>query len=350
MSIEVVVAEETSASHWRNFLGASECDHHAWSWEWREVLAAAFGHKPYYLVATASTGDIKGVLPLFEVKSKLFGHALISLPYLNAGGLAAEEIARAPLIQQASELARSLDVRYVELRHRDEIQVSPALIGRQHKIAVELPLRRDADELFSSFPAKLRSQIRKPMKSGVELKVSGKDLSDDESLRVFYRVFSEHMRDLGTPVYPYALFAQSKAAYKDRLRIFTAWHGATPIAAGITLGLNHRVEIPWASSLRKYNHLSSNMLLYWEALRVACADGYHYFDFGRSTEGTTQHRFKEQWGGRVRTLHWQYLLQHGNIPEIDPHGRRFRLLVQCWRRLPLPIANSLGPYITRGLP
>jgi serine/alanine adding enzyme len=363
--IEVSVANEADGTAWDAYLQGKEVNHHAYAWAWRSIIAETFGHKPFYCVAWDVSGidrqetngknqrqSVAGVLPLFYVNSLIFGKALISIPYLNAGGIIADsEEAFQLLLRKASLLAEELGAAYIELRHRGPaVWSGHKLDERTHKVSMLLELNTNAEELFSSFVPKLRSQIRRPAKSGIYAQVSPATGNGDDSISKFYSVFSEHMRDLGTPVYPKKLFCSTKKHFGQACRVITVWHERKPIAVGITLGFGSSVEIPWASALRKYNNYSPNMMLYWEAIKTACSDGYRVFDFGRSSRDSSTYRFKEQWGARPLELHWYYKVLAGEVPDVNPKSPKFSLLVNCWKHLPLGLANRIGPWITRGLP
>ncbi|MCB0324046.1 MAG: FemAB family PEP-CTERM system-associated protein [Bdellovibrionales bacterium] len=356
--ITVTAVAEAERAVWEAFLQHLPADHHAFHWHWREILRRTFGHQPHYLLARTPDGTACGVLPLFHVKSMLFGAALISVPYLNGGGIHAEtDAAFAALEQAAAALGQELRVDYVELRHRKpapEFDGEPALEGklveRSHKVSMLLPLDADPEALFASFRPKLRSQIRRPSKSGIVARVGADGDPYLNPLDAFFTVFSEHMRDLGTPVFPKRLFHLSHEAFGPACRIITVWLEQTPVAAGITVGHGTATEMLWAASLRRYSAMAPNMLLYWEAMKTAIQDGYRIFDFGRSSYGSGPHRFKMQWGASELPLHWHYRLLEGDIPDINPENPRFTTMVRCWQRLPLPLANTLGPWITKSLP
>ena len=358
--IEVSLADESDQQAWESYIERVNPDHHAFSWHWRSIIKAAFGHKPHYFLARDSNKAVCGVLPLFHVRSVLFGSALISLPYLNAGGIIADsDAAFTALLARATELAESLNADYMELRHRAPLSETwPALVGvlqpplveRSHKVSMILPVQENHEELFASLKPKLRAQIKRPSKSGIHAELSEGSLSAERSLEAFYTVFSEHMRDLGTPVFPKRLFSATKYAFGPACRIITVWHSGQPIAAGITVRHKDRVEIPWASALRRYSREAPNMLLYWQAIKTACIDGATSFDFGRSSHDSGPHRFKQQWGAKSLPLYWYYSVGKGSVPDINPDNPKYAMLVSCWRRLPLVVANTLGPRVTRSLP
>lgn len=348
------LATPDDASAWNAFAEAHPETHLAHSFEWSLILSSVFGHKPHYFVAEThrnSGTQITGVLPLFLVKSALFGRALISVPYLNGGGTLAESDAvRSKLIDSACELGAQLEVNYVELRHRAPIALErKSLVVKSHKVAMVLPLMSDPENLFAGFPAKLRSQIRRPEKAGLISKVFSES-EQKAAVDAFFQVFSRNMRDLGTPSYPKALFEQVVKTFRNRARIVSVFDKSTPVAGGLTLGWGNTVEIPWASALKEYNSTSPNMLLYWESIRSSCRDGYSAFDFGRCSRDSGSYRFKAQWGAKEVPLYWHYSVLKGSVPDVSPTNSRFSFFVKCWRMLPVPIANILGRYLSRSIP
>jgi len=357
---QILVAEDKHEKDWEQFVESSACRHHCFRWPWRKIIQDVFGHKPYYLICYSQDTDenqtgpktVSGVLPCFLVRSRLFGSALISVPYLNGGGILADsKEAHSALFDRASQIGSDLGVRYIEFRCRSETAWNPAgLEQRTHKAASILELRPSAEELFASFPAKLRSQIRRPTKSGAEaISVLGGECSP-ALIKRFYGVFSTNMRDLGTPVYPRALFEKVIDLFPNSSRLIGVELEGRLVAAGITLSNAVSVEIPWASSLKEFNSEAVNMLMYWEAIKQSCLAGSLYFDFGRSTIGSGTFRFKAQWGAQPIQLFWYYKLYEGELPNVSPKNPAFSTLVNCWRHLPIPVANLLGPWISRSLP
>jgi serine/alanine adding enzyme len=209
-----------------------------------------------------------------------------------------------------------------------------------------LDLPGSADELWKQFGAKLRAQIRRPQKEGATCVAGGAEL-----LPEFYAVFSENMRDLGTPVYPVRFFARILGFLPDATRLFVVrWNGA-PVAAALVISHGDTLEIPWASSLRRANAIGVNMLLYWSVLEFACQSGHRVFDFGRCTVDSGPHRFKKQWGATPRQLYWHYWLRDGGeLPRLNHSNPRYAAAIALWRRLPLAVANRIGPLLIGSLP
>jgi FemAB-related protein (PEP-CTERM system-associated) len=312
---------------------------------WRHILARAFG-KQWYLIAALQDGDLCAGLPLVHLQSRLFGNFLVSMPYVNYGGLLTEHGTWAePLLQQAVLLGRRLGASYVELRHLTPDY--PNLPVSTEKVSMWLPLPDTAEALFTAFKAKLRSQVRKGEKNGLGVRIGSTELLQD-----FYTVFVRNMRDLGTPVYACAFFRLILEAFPDTARlVIITGENQQPLAGGFVLGYRDRLEIPWAASIREYNHLQANMWLYWQCMKYACEQGYRVFDFGRSTLGSSTFKFKEQWGARPVQHFWYYHLDTApTMPQLHPHNPKFRLAIALWQRLPLPVTRWLGPALVKHLP
>ena len=245
--LKVVQATTADKKDWNEFLSLSNSiSHHAYRWEWSEIIEKTFKHTAHYFLVKDSKDSIQGILPLFHVKSILFGSALISVPYLNAGGIiASTKEAFDLLLEHADKLKNDLNVKYCELRHTSEQSWYPqSATLRTHKISMLLEINNTAEEIFSSFKPKLRSQIRRPSKSGITSMIQSGDDNFQKSLNGFYNVFSNHMRDLGTPVFPKSLFDNACRAFEGNAKIITAWHLKECVAAGITIESDKRVEIP----------------------------------------------------------------------------------------------------------
>jgi FemAB-related protein (PEP-CTERM system-associated) len=343
------VAICTDAAAWDEYVGAHPDRFGSQEWAWREIFERVFGHTCHYLAARAESGAISGVLPIVEIRSLLFGRSMTSLPFLNFGGvLASSPAAARQLLEAAGELARSRGCRHVELRHVGRI--FDDLPCRQHKVTMRLPLgppgSLDPGDLWARIDRKARNQVRKAQKSNLTVERGGVEL-----VPAFYQVFSRNMRDLGTPVYPVRFFDAIMQRFPGRARIIVVRLEGEPVAGGLTIRTGDMVEIPWASSVRDSNHLCPNHLLYWHALETAAAEGAAVFDFGRSTPGEGTFKFKEQWRAAPVQLHWEYWLAAGaEIPDHSPKNPRLQFAIEAWKRLPVPVANLIGPRVVRGIP
>lgn len=308
---------------------------------WREVISQVFGHTSIYLTARDGP-DLVGVLPLVLVKSPIFGRFLVSMPFVNYGGpLGSAEAVRA-LAVEAVALAGAERVKLLELRSRTELPLDLAVSHRKITVVLDMPAG-DPDRLFKSFESKLRSQVRRPQKEGIEVRF-GRDQLDP-----FYSVFARHMRDLGTPVQPRKLFTALADAFGEDLWVGAAWYQGQPVAAGVGFRWGTEFEMTWASSLYAFNKLSPNMALYWSFMERACNANLTLFNFGRCSEGVGTHRFKKQWGSRDEQL-WWYQQRHGAAATPSPDEGAYSWGPRLWRHLPVGVANLIGPPIVSGIP
>jgi len=349
------------------------------------------------------TNPIVGILPLVHLKHFLFCNSLISIPFFDLGGILADdhETERA-LLLEAIRLAQNLGADTIELRHNQpltwlnqnlatedlldsnsssrqrRIELSqfhprlPAPEGaadggqeetekikkssqssssclkihtatKSHKVRMLLDLPESSEELMKTFKAKLRSQIRKPLKEGLKSKVGGLELLLD-----FYKVFSINMKELGSPVHSKRLMLNTLEEFPAKAKIVIVYKDNQPMACSLVVGFRDTLENPWASALRAYSRLGPNMLLYWTMLEYACDNGFRYFDFGRSSPDEGTYKFKEQWGAQPTPLHWHYISLNGSpIDEGASEKSKFERAIHYWQKLPVPITRIIGPMIRK---
>jgi FemAB-related protein (PEP-CTERM system-associated) len=339
------VCLQSDQAAWDAFVQASPEATAYHQYRWKSVIEKSFGHRGYYLAALDEKGTMRGMLPLIQMKSALFGNFLVSVPFVNYGGLVCNcAAAEQALLSGAEQLRCDCQASFVELRH-----LSRALGGlstRQRKVTMLLPLAAGVDDQWNSFNPKLRNQIRKAEKNGLQPSVGHLDLLDD-----FYRVFARNMRDLGTPVYSKDFFRNVLTSFPESTRIFAVALDRKTVAAGLAIWFRNTMEVPWASSISDYKPLCPNNMLYWEAIKFGIECGFSTFDFGRSTPGEGTYNFKKQWGAEAVPLHWQYLLKQGcAVPEINTGNSKYRMAIKLWQRLPVLVTKVLGPRIVRSIP
>ena len=362
---------------------------------WQRVVENTYGHKSFYLMAindnphlvhrntkqktihqTSAVGSelngnlIVGTLPLVHLKHSLFGNSLISMPFFDSGGILADNAeSEKALLAAAIKLGQKLRVRHIELRQLKPLswiqEMNPTNVSfvgcqsyptrsdnrtslftyeeKSHKVRMLLNLPESSDVLMKSFKAKLRSQIKKPLKEGLHPKVGGLELLED-----FYKVFSINMRDLGSPVHSKKLMRNVLRKFPEQAKIVMVYRDTQPLASSLIVGFKDTLANPWASALREYSRLSPNMLLYWTMLKYACDNGYRYFDFGRSSPDEGTYKFKKQWGAKPTPLHWYYISLNGR--PIDTRASQKSKIVSAiryWQKLPLPVTKILGPRIRK---
>ncbi len=343
-TLSIEVAPPGGAAAWNDFVAQQPAASYCHRWEWRQVAEAAYDRSCTYLIARR-TGRTVGVLPLVWMPERIAGHRLVSLPYLDMGGpLTTGPAVESALIHAALNLAESLGARSVELREAGGSDPDPEGCMR-YRLVLDLPAAREA--LWRALHPKVRNQIRKADKLGLS---SARVAAD--RLSSFYAVFGCNMRDLGSPVHSRRFLEEIFERFGNDARLYLTRDGAGRTVAGaIAISFRDQLIVPWASALRSARRSCPNHSLYWTILEDAIEAGVSSFDFGRSSAGTGTFRFKKQWGATPVPLAWRRVDRSGSRPE-PPAARSpaDRLLIAVWRRLPLALANRLGPLVRGRLP
>lgn len=310
---------------------------------WREVIGDVMGHETLYWSAVDTNGNWQGVLPLVRVRSRIFGHYLVSMPFLNYGGPLGTREAQRFLMDQAKLAAMNSKVDLLEIRARHEVESTLPISHR--KITVVLPLCESVDEMWSKgIPASRRRQVSRARREGMEVGFG------PDQLDAFYSVFGRNMRQLGTPVLPRAVFERIARVLPDQALFAAVYLCGQPLAGACGFIWRNEFEITWVSSLRDYDRKYPNMLLYWALMEEMVRRGVSTFNFGRCTPDGPTHRFKRQWGGTDVPLPWPQWSPDGLSSTPTPNSPTFKLATSVWRRLPLAITNRLGPHISRQIP
>jgi FemAB-related protein (PEP-CTERM system-associated) len=303
---------------------------------WKHVIERALGHRTHYLVAkpgSAERNAIVGVLPLVEIKSMLFGHALISNAFCVAGGPLGTNIdVETELLAEASAIARRLKVDYVELK--DFSGSHEAWLKRENLYAgFERPIANDETACLTQIPRKQRAVVRKSLEQGFLVTI-------DEDVDTLFNLYALTVRDHGTPVFPRRLFECLKETFGT----------ACEISSVMSFYFRDRVMPYYTGSIREARQTGANDFMYWRLMRRANERGMKIFDFGRSKIETGPFAFKKNWGFPPRAMTHQFFLnQRKSLPNLNPTNPKFDLLVKAWRRMPLPLANLIGPLISRNL-
>lgn len=313
---------------------------------WLSAIERGCGQRAYLLVAETARGRWRGVLPLHEIHSPLFGRALVSTGFAVGGGiLANDESAAQALAEAAWTLAARLSCPTVELRG-GMLPGRPWTIRADAHAGFVRPLAEDDEAGLRTIPRKQRAEVRKALANHLTVK-TGRG-ADDRAAH--YNVYAQSVRNLGTPVFPRRLFAAVLDAFGDDADILTVRHEGKAVASVLSLYHDGAVMPYWGGGTLEARGLRANDLMYFALMRHARARGCDRFDFGRSKTGTGAFAFKKNWGFEPVTLAYAVRTADGAAPrEVNPSSPRYRLQVAAWKRLPLALANRLGPPIARGL-
>ncbi len=309
--------------------------------EWSRAVEQGCGQRSHYLLAEDRAGEIAGILPLTEMRSPLFGSALVSAGFGVDGGILATHPAAAELLaEQAWALAERHGCASVELRGGSAPAGWERKTGAHAGFVRDLPLTDEA--ILKAIPRKQRAEVRRAQGFGLDAS-TGAGPADRAS---HYAVYSESVRNLGTPVFPRGLFAAMLDNFGEDADILTIRHDGKPVASVLSLYHRGTVYPYWGGGTAEARALRANELMYFELMRHAAARGCTRFDFGRSKLGTGAYAFKKNWGFDPQPLvYWA----KGEARETNPLSPKYRLQIAIWKKLPLPVANLIGPPIARGL-
>jgi len=309
---------------------------------WQQVVGQVFGHATWFLYAEVG-GQIVGVLPLAQVKSMLFGHALVGLPFGVYGGVAASQPEAVALLErEAQRLAQSLGAQHLELRN----------VQRRHEdwplqdlyVTFRKEILPDEEANMLAIPRKQRAMVRKGIKNGLVGRV-------DAGVERFFALYADNVHRHGTPAMPKRWFQALRDVFGDdcELLIVEDAQGA-PVSGVMSFYFRDEVLPYYAGDALAARDLAANDFKYWELMRRACARGLKVFDYGRSKQGTGSYSFKKNWGFEPTPLHYEYqLYKRDAVPQNNPNNAKYKLLIDTWRRMPIGLANWLGPFIVRSL-
>jgi FemAB-related protein (PEP-CTERM system-associated) len=336
-----VVSCDAPGPEWDAYVEARPGATLAHAGAWARVLPRAYGVEACYLAARDAAGKLCGVLPLMRVRTLRGRVELVSMPYLDSGGILAdhEEAARALLVA-ALEATRRAGAHALELRHLRPPAGLEAPDG--DRVDLVLELAASEDEQWKALPATVRNQTRKAQREGLTLAEDGR-----EAWRAFCGPYEVNMRDLGSPPHARGFFRAAADAFGELLRFVVTLDGERPVGGLVAIHYAGAVTVPWAATLRAERSRCPNNLIYWEALRWAVTRGAREFDFGRSPRESGTHHFKRGWGARERALHWCRLEPGGApLPAASPYDSGLlRGLSGLWARLPVALVRRIGPRV-----
>ena len=308
---------------------------------WKTVIEQTTGHHPYYLYAEQD-GDITGVLPLFEVNSRLFGHALVSTPFCVYGGVvAATDEARQALLEQAKQLAEQLQVDYLELRHRQP--QTDGWPSKSKHTAFRRRLAPDNEQNMLAMKRKQRAVVRQSIKN--EHRIELENQFDN-----FYRIYSTSVRNLGTPVFSKHFLQALEQTFGDDCEIVSVYQDGQPRCSLMSFYFRNEVLPYYGGGLPESRGLKSMDFMYWDQMTRAVERGIEIYDFGRSKNDSGPYHYKRHWGFEPEPLTYEYhLVKADSLPDISPNNTKYRYFIAAWKRLPLGLSQQIGPLLSKYL-
>jgi len=308
---------------------------------WKRVIEEAFGHRTHFLLAERD-GDLAGVLPLVEIDSRLFGHSLGSLPFCAYGGILADHDAAYRALDEAAQaLAVKLNVGALE--YRNQSAQHPHWPTKDLYVTFKKAIAPEVEANMNAIPRKQRAMVRKGIKAGLV------GVIDADTTR-FFQAYSASVHRLGTPVFSRKFFRLLKDEFGDDCEVLTIMLDGQVIASVMSFYFRDEVLPYYGGGVDAARAVAGNDFMYWELMRRACERGLKVFDFGRSKRGTGSFDFKKNWGFEPTPLHYEYcLVTDKTIPEINPLNPKYRLFILAWKKMPLALANVIGPHIVKNL-
>ncbi|MGB3722181.1 MAG: FemAB family XrtA/PEP-CTERM system-associated protein [Pacificimonas sp.] len=317
---------------------------------WGDAIHASCGHESHYLVAKRG-GTVAGILPLTEIRSMLFGKSLVSSGFAVGGGpLADDADALTALDDAAWQLAGATGIDVLEYRGPSDPVSDMSHVGWARKTGVYAGFARaieaDSDANLKAIPRKQRAEVRKSLKLDLTVRIA----SDTQALDEHYNIYATSVRNLGTPVFPRALFREMLARFGEDADILTVSKDDAPIASVFSFYHGGTVYPYWGGGTFAARGLKANEHMYWMLMEHARKRGCTAFDFGRSKVGTGPYSYKKNWGFEPQPLTYEYRLAPGaEMPDLNPNSPKFKAMTEIWQRLPLWIANRVGPLVARNL-
>jgi FemAB-related protein (PEP-CTERM system-associated) len=309
--------------------------------EWQDVLQRAFGHRACYLLAERH-GTIVGVLPIAEVKSLLFGHALVSSPFCVYGGIVADDgAAHAALTEAACTKARELGVDHLEMRNRRRLH--PDWPVKDLYVTFRKAIDPDPEKNMLAIPRKQRAMVRKGIKEGLRAEI-------DDRVDRHYDLYSESLRNLGTPVFAKRYLEILKDVFGEACDIVTILKGERAVASVLNFYFRDEVLPYYGGGTQEARAVAGNDFMYWQVMERAREKGCRIFDYGRSKRGTGAFDFKTYWGFEPEQLHYEYfLVKRKEMPNLSPTNPNFGQVIELWRKLPLKVTQLVGPPVAKYL-
>ncbi len=348
MSIVCRPLDAAAAPAWDAFVDALPSGTFFHRTAWAQVFARAFGHTPHYVLAEQD-GAVVGVLPLVHVKTLMFGNSLMSSPFCVYGGpLAADADAAMALDAYAAGLMQRVRAKVTEFRFLHPLPqgwLTEAEWPTRSDLYVTFrrPIVADDDANMKAIPRKQRAMVRKGLDRGL---VS----TSSDQVDGLHAIYAESVRNLGTPVFSRRYFRILAQVFRGRMDVVTVLDAGVPVSAVLNFYDRDEVLPYYGGGTAASRGSHANDFMYWEVMRRAAARGSRLFDFGRSKAGTGAFAFKKNWGFAPEPLQYRYRLAPGAaIPDHNPLNPKYRLFIAAWKRLPLPLANLIGPHIVRGI-
>src|SRR5262249_50756530 len=245
------------------------------------------------------------------------------------------------LDEAALALAEERRVDYLEYRSLEPRHPEWAHSGLY--VTFRKAIDPDVEKNLLEIPRKQRAMVRKGIKAGLKREI-------DVGVERFFAAYSQSVHRLGTPVLSKRYFEVLSEVFGPACEVLTVTDEKHLVASVMSFYFRDEVLPYYGGGTEQARDVAGNDFMYWELMRRACERGLRMFDYGRSKRGTGSFDFKKNWGFEAQPLHYEYrLVRSQRVPELNPLNPKYRLAIKLWQRLPLSLANRIGPLIARYL-
>lgn len=312
--------------------------------EWKRLLESVFGYKSCYLFAVDETGIVEGLLPLFQIKSRITGERLCSVPFSHICGPIGDKDSRHALIEGAVDLYRESGTSHLEIRSSIERE---GFANENHFSTYILELSSDIEQVWRKLD---KRSVRWSVKRSKKFDLKVDETKDKEDLEALYELNCITKREKGVPCHPWSFFQKLFEFFGNQVSLYTVRNGNHEIIAGGVMTYFKNTAI-YGYGAADPDHLNSHPYhaFMWKAIEDAGLNGYKYFDFGRvSYDNAGLISFKKRWGTEEQRLHYSFYPRNPGLIMEKRGNLKYRFATRIIQKMPIPIYKRFSDGVFGG--
>ncbi len=352
MTNSITISKKSPGDDWNIFVQRHPLGTIYHTSEWMDVIEQSFKHITGYLITIRNKrGEIIGGLPVYFVNSWLIGRRLVSAPFaLYCDPLLSDPSDLDLIFAALMDLYKSSKSRYIELRAATTIQSNLIklnfAVSRSYKTH-NLKLDQPPEHLLKYFHRNTACSLRRAFKSNIGLRYGEKE----SDLLIFYRMLRNSRKRIGLPPIPYKFFKTLWDVFKPLGKLDLLLAVADGEFGASKLLLKHRdtVFFEYGCDVIEFRKRRINHFLEWEAIKMAYAQGYRKYNFGRTS--ITNHGlldYKKRWGSKESDLpKFIFPKSYGKRHQTPELSLKYRIARKVFKKVPRNIAMILGEFLYR---
>lgn len=336
----VEIVSSINLNEWHDFL-LSQSDATLYHTpEWKMFLEKTFNYKPRYLFATDECGQLVGMLPLFEVRSRLTGNRLCSVPFSHECTCLGDSVTRTALIDKAVSLRDCHRITKIEIRSAVE---NPLFHEMNAFCTHILELSQNLEETWKQLD---KSSVRWAVKKAGKLGVSVASSTNAEDLKEFYELNCLTKQSLGVPCHPWEFFKNLFSILEGYVQMYLSRHEGRIIAGGVMECYKGQVLYGYGAADPNHLDLHPYNAFIWKSIEDACVNGCRTYDFGRTSyDNTGLIQFKKKWGTQERGLCYSYYPASSKSVVTERDSTIYRLGNSVIRAMPMSAYKAFSTSI-----